>query len=294
MHKRRWNALKLELVIEPRAPLLIKSGLASPNPSLPDMQFVRTMTPRGETVFIPGSSLKGTFRSFTEKVLRTVNPKGACEPFPSSSDYCGRRLGGEENPATVYKQSCRACKIYGNTRLRGRLSFTDAFPDGEVKTETRYGVAISRLTNAVVPGALYETEVLVEGRFRTALVLENFEVWQVGLLALTLQAINAGLVKLGFGKNRGFGEVSMTVEQAVVEMAKKPGLPRNAIWGVGAFVEDGERGDYGLRADDRLEELPEGTETDLAVFIRRTYSQEAWNEIAEKAIASIAQTLEAA
>jgi len=294
MHKRRWNALKLELVIEPRAPLLIKSGLASPNPSLPDMQFVRTMTPRGETVFIPGSSLKGTFRSFTEKVLRTVNPKGACEPFPSSSDYCGRRLGSEENPATVYKQSCRACKIYGNTRLRGRLSFTDAFPDGEVKTETRYGVAISRLTNAVVPGALYETEVLVEGRFRTALVLENFEVWQVGLLALTLQAINAGLVKLGFGKNRGFGEVSMTVEQAVVEMAKKPGLPRNAIWGVGAFVEDGERGDYGLRADDRLEELPEGTETDLAVFIRRTYSQEAWNEIAEKAIASIAQTLEAA
>jgi CRISPR-associated protein Csm3 len=53
MHKRRWNALKLELVIEPRAPLLIKSGAASPNPSLPDMQFVRTMTPHGETVFIP-------------------------------------------------------------------------------------------------------------------------------------------------------------------------------------------------------------------------------------------------
>lgn len=293
MHKRRWNALKLELVIEPRAPLLIKSGLASPNPSLPDMQFVRTMTPQGETVFIPGSSLKSTFRSFTEKVLRTAKADDACEPFPSSPGYCGRRLANEKNPAEVYKQSCRACKIYGNTRLKGRLSFTDAFPEGTVKTETRYGVAISRLTNAVAVGP-FDMEVLVQGHFRTALVLENFEVWQVGLLALTLQAINDGLVKLGFGKNRGFGEVSITVEQAVVELAKKPGLSRNALWGVGAFVEDGERRDYGLGADDRLEELPEGTETDLAVFIRRTYSQEAWKQIAEKAIASIAQTLEAA
>jgi hypothetical protein len=43
-----------------------------------------------------------------------------------------------------------------------------------------------------------------------------------------------------------------------------------------------------------MEDLPEGTETDLAVFLRRTYSQEAWKQIAEKAIASIAQTLEAA
>jgi CRISPR-associated RAMP protein (TIGR02581 family) len=295
MHKRRWNALKLELVVEPRAPLLIKSGLASPNPSLPDMQFVRTMTPRGETVFIPGSSLKGTFRSFTEKVLRTVKSDGACEPFPSSSSYCVTRyrLADEEDPAKVYQKSCRACRIYGNTRLKGRLSFTDAFPDGEVKTETRYGVAISRLTNAVAVGP-FDIEVLVQGRFRTALVLENFEVWQVGLLALTLQAINDGLVKLGFGKNRGFGEVSMTVEQAVVEMAKKPGLLRNAIWGVGAYVGDEERQAYGLQDTDRMEELPEGTETDLGVFIRRTYSQEAWKQIAEKAIASIAKTLEAA
>jgi len=292
MHKRRWNVLKLELVIEPRAPLLIKSGLASPNPSLPDMQFVRTMTPTGETVFIPGSSLKGTFRSFTEKVLRTAKDDGACEPFPSSPGYCGRRLGNEENPARVYRESCRACKIYGNTRLKGRLSFTDAFPEGTVKTETRYGVAISRLTNAVAVGP-FDMEVLVQGRFRTSLVLENFEIWQLGLLALTLQAINDGLVKLGFGKNRGFGEVSMTVEEAIVEMAKRPDLTGNAIWGVGAFVNEKECSDYGLHASDRLEDLPEGAETDLAVFVRRTYDRNAWESIAGKAIASLTQILEA-
>lgn len=291
MHKRRWNALKLDLVIEPRAPLLIKSGTLSPNPSLPDMQFVRTMTSRGETVFIPGSSLKGTFRSFTEKVLRTVKDDGACEPFPSSPNYCGRRLGDEENPATVYQRSCRACKIYGNTRLKGRLSFTDAFPEGTVKTETRYGVAISRLTNAVAVGP-FDMEVLVEGRFRASLVLENFEVWHMGLLALTLQAINDGLVKLGFGKNRGFGEISVAVERATVEMAKRPDLPKHAIWGVGAFVGEQERSAYGLLDTDRLEDLPEGAEADLVVFVRRTYDGEAWKSIAGKAIGSLSQILE--
>jgi CRISPR-associated protein Csm3 len=293
MHKRRWNALKLELVIEPRAPLLIKSGIASPNPSLPDMQFVRTMTPQGETVFIPGSSLKGTFRSFTEKVLRTVNSDWACEPFPSSPSYCGRRLGSEDNPAIIYKRSCRACKIYGNTRLRGRLSFTDAFPDGEVKTETRYGVAISRLTNAVAVGP-FDIEVLVQGKFKTSLVLENFEVWQLGLVALTLQALNEGLVKIGFGKNRGFGEVNVSVTQAVLEMAKRSPHSRDTIWGAGAFVSEEERSAYGLSPDDKLEDLPEAEESDLGIFIRRVYGSGAWQSIAEKAIASLTKLSEVA
>jgi hypothetical protein len=101
-------------------------------------------------------------------------------------------------------------------------------------------------------------------------------------------------VKLGFGKNRGFGEVSMTVEEAIVEMAKRPDLPGNALWGVGAFVSEEERRAYGLQASDRLEDLPGGIETDLAVFVRRTYDQKAWERIAGKAVASLTQILETA
>jgi len=287
MHKWRWNALKLDLVIEPRAPLLIKSGTVSPNPSLPDMQFVRTATSQGEIVFIPGSSLKGVFRSFTEKVLRTVNREWACEPFPLSENYCGRRFKDEDGSASIYKRSCHACKIFGNTRLRGRLSLIDAFPTGEVKTETRYGVAISRLSNAVAQGP-FDIEVLVQGAFRTSVVLENFEVLQLGLTALTLRALNDGLVKLGFGKNRGFGEVEVRVAQAVVEVVKREGLSRDALWGTGAFVADeDERLAYGLSPEDKLEGLPEGKEIDLGIFVRRVYTPEAWQKVAETAIKSI-------
>ncbi len=162
-----------------------------------------------------------------------------------------------------------------------------------MKTETRYGVAISRLTNAVAVGP-FDIEVLVQGKFKTSLVLENFEVWQLGLVALTLRALNDGLVKIGFGKNRGFGEVNVSVTQAVLEMAKRAPHPRDTIWGAGAFVSEEERSAYGLSLDDRLEGLPEAEESDFGIFIRRVYGPEAWQSIAEKATASLTKLSEAA
>lgn len=290
MHKRLWNVLRLEFIITPKGPLLVKSGMLSPNPALPDMQFVRTTSPQGETVFIPGSSLKGVFRSFTEKVLRTVDRGWACDPFASNS--CGPRLSDEEDTAKVYRESCHACKIYGNTRLRGRLGFQDAYPQGNVKTETRYGVAISRLTNAVAQGP-FEMEIAVSGQFKGTLFLENFEVWQLGLLILTIRAINDGLVKVGFGKNRGFGEVEFRVTKAVLDFAKtaEP-VPATELWGVGAFIRDNEeRRNYGLKEDDRLTDLPEVEESDLVIFVRRIYEGEAWQKVTEKALERLPQVL---
>jgi CRISPR-associated RAMP protein (TIGR02581 family) len=290
MHKRLWNALRLEFIILPKGPLLVKSGLLSPNPALPDMQFVRTATSRGEEVFIPGSSLKGVFRSFTEKVLRTVGGLQACDPF--NDNACGRRLSDEEETAKVYRSSCHACKIYGNTRLRGRLGFQDVYPDGEIRTETRYGVAISRLTNAVAHGP-FEMEVVVGGRFKGALLLENFEVWQLGLLALTMRAINNGLVRVGFGKNRGFGGAKLQVTKATLNLAKTSNpVPSTELWGIGTFVRDSEeQGRYGLKEDDRLTRLPEGEQTDQAIFTRRIYDAEAWQKVAEKALESLPERL---
>jgi len=294
MHKRLWNALRLEFVIKTKEPLLIKSGLMSPNPALPDMQFVRTVTPQGETVYIPGSSLKGVFRSFTEKVLRTVDGVKACDPF--SDNACGKKLSkeedtAEEDTAKVYRESCHACKIYGNTRLKGRFGFQDAYPQGEIKTETRYGVAISRLTNAVAHGP-FEMEIVVAGEFKGALVMENFEVWQLGLLALTIRAINDGLVKIGFGKNRGFGRVEFQVKGATLDLAKLvSSIPSTELWGIGAFVNNVERDCYGLKAEDRLTDLPEVKHVDLGIFVRRFYGAEEWHQLEEKALQSLPRML---
>jgi len=261
------------------------------------MQFVRTTTPQGETVFIPGSSLKGVFRSFTEKVLRTVDERLTCNPVNREESCENTRLKNLDEKALdytaqVYKKSCHACKIYGNTRLRGRLGFQDAYPQGNVKTETRYGVAISRLTNAVAQGP-FEMEIVVSGQFKGALTLENFEVWQLGLLALTIRAINEGLVKIGFGKNRGFGEVDFRVTKATLDFARtNDPIPPTEIWGVGAFVrDDEERRNYGLKEDDRLTDLPEVEQTDLAILFRRVREREVWGKVAEKALERLPQLL---
>jgi len=271
--------------------LLVKAGGVSANPSLPDMQFVRTYRAGvGETVYIPGSSLKGVVRGFVEKALRTLDDpnswRWACPTFPDERRSCAKRLEKEENSATVYRRSCGACRIFGHTRLRGRAAFTDLFPTDEVTTEIRYGVAISRLTHAVAHGP-FEMEVAVAGTFKGHLVLENYEIWQLGLVALALEAMNQGLVKVGFGKNRGFGEVEVRVTEARMdEVASAADI--SVLRGLGAFVNGSEQQNYGLFPPETLEGLPAPKKrADLGIYYRRIYDPEGWQAIAQKALAAL-------
>jgi CRISPR-associated protein Csm3 len=292
MHKTRYNAIQLRIQLTPRGPLLIKSGGLSANPSLPDMQFVRTYRAgMGETLYIPGSSLKGVIRGFVEKALRTIGNRQswqwACPTFPDDDESCAKRLENEKQSWVVYKKSCGACRLFGHTRLRGRLAFTDLFPVDQVATETRYGVAISRLSHAVAQGP-FEMEVAVAGTFKGNLVLENYELWQLGVLATALEAMNHGLVKVGFGKNRGFGEVQARVIEAQLEEIQP--ISDQTRWrGLAAFVGDEERAQYGLTAPDTLEGLPQPNRVEnLGFYLRHTYAAENWQAIASQAIEALA------
>lgn len=306
MHKTRYNALRLTVSISPRGPLLIKAGGLSAHPSLPDMQFVRTHQAGGqETVYIPGASLKGVVRGFVEKALRTLDDRTswrwACATFEANKrerqqkdkKNCPQLLAelekAKDNPLLsweIYASSCGACRIFGHTRLRGRAAFSDFFPTGEVVTEIRYGVAISRLTHAVAHGP-FEMEVAVAGTFQGYLVLENYEIWQLGLLALALESMNQGLVKVGFGKNRGFGEVSVKVEEARVE-EKLPLTDPSTLRGLAAFVEADESEKYGLAQPAEIANLPAPSQqSNLGLYVRRIYDAEGWSALAAKAMEAL-------
>lgn len=294
MHKARYNALNLTLHLIPKGPLLIKAGGISVDPTLPDMQFVRTYHPeKGETVYIPGSSLKGVVRGFVEKVLRTIGNTAswqwACATFPDEDESCAKKLGKEENSATIYKRSCGACRIFGHTRLKGRASFTDLFPMDKVKTEIRYGVAISRLSHAVAHGP-FEMEVAVSGTFQGHLMLENFEIWQLGLLALALESMSQGLIKVGFGKNRGFGEVAITAQEARLDEVVP--VADLTVWrGLAAFVSKDEIERYGLTTPTSINGMPEPANVEAAgLYTRRVYGPEQWTEITRKAVEALATT----
>jgi CRISPR-associated protein Csm3 len=284
MHKFRINNMKLNISLEPVSPLLVKSGGISPNPLLPDMQFVRTKIENKETVYIPGSSLKGTFRSSIERTLRGIKTDWACD---IQDDSCVKKLEKIKKESkdieshVIYKKSCMACKMFGNTMLKGRVTIQDAYPVEEIETETRYGVSISRLSQAVAHGP-FETEVAVSGTFETQILMENFEIWQLGGIALVINGLNTGIIRVGFGKNRGFGQVSLTIKD--IEYSFMGSLENDTIGGAGVLMNDDERNKYGLNADDKITPIePREFDSRLLETVRY-YDSQQWDEIAQKSL----------
>ncbi|HEX9926878.1 MAG TPA: RAMP superfamily CRISPR-associated protein [Anaerolineae bacterium] len=242
MHKRLVNELRLDFLIAPQGPLLIKSGQeAGADPTLLDMNFVRTdHATLGQTVYLPGSSLKGAVRSYCEKIGRTVG-LDVCNPLKQYSNDdgtrigCGfrldkaqreqkRRLPGIE----LYPQLCPICQIFGHTLKASHLWLTDAYPTPETidklnQTEQRDGVAIDRISGAVAVGP-FQLEVVTQGAFRASLTLRNFQLWQVGLLAVALRDMGTGRVPLGFAKSRGLGQVELAYERLTVSYPGQFGL----------------------------------------------------------------------
>ncbi len=269
MHKRLVNELRLDFLIAPQGPLLIKSGQeAGADPTLLDMNFVRTThATLGRTVYLPGSSLKGAIRSYCEKVGRTVGLK-VCNPLKQYKSNDGTKMGcgfwiEKEHGRRIsgidlYPKLCPVCQIFGHTLKASHLWLSDAYPTPETvgvinETEQRDGVAIDRVSGAVAVGP-FQLEAVTRGIFRASLTLRNFQLWHVGLLAVTLRDMSTGRVPLGFSKSRGLGQVSLSYEKLTISYPGQFGANGQSrfgqkLYGVTEFgVEDG----YGYVAESPL------------------------------------------
>jgi CRISPR-associated RAMP protein (TIGR02581 family) len=275
MHKRLVNEAMLELTIEPAGPILIKAGKTGADPTRPNMEFVRTWRDGEPVVYLPGPSLKGVLRAHCERIARTVEREGqrlACDPLhPKQS--CSARLEKETlTGPKAHKKSCFICQIFGNTSLAGHLRPADAYPvdPGKVRVEERDGVAIDRVFGSVAVGP-FQLEVVTEGQFKTQIHIKNFSLAQLGLLALALRDLKLGRVRVGFGKSRGLGRVTLTFNRLVLRypMAEitdgKVGLPgRDPVAGVGQLAGVGlflpDSTDYGYPTETERIDLPNGLE----------------------------------
>lgn len=257
VHSRFYNEAIFEVRLHPRTPLLIKAGgegAAATDPTVPDMSFVRTRRPGGgEVLYIPGSSLRGVLRAHAERLLRSVEPDAACDPLVHGSDGRGYglrracsfddRIPGDE----AYRKACRACRLFGTTGLASRVRVSDFYPDEEPVCDTRYGVAIDRVTGAVAHGP-FELEIVTDGSFVGTITLRNFTLGQFGLVAAALLDVGDGLVPLGFGKSRDLGRVDLTVTRLVVRTLRDP---EGALAGAGALCDDRTREAFRLPAAER-------------------------------------------
>jgi len=249
MLKQLLNECSIDIVFHTEGPILVKSGTIDVNGL--DMNFVKTLRKKKDEIYIPGSSLKGLIRSYSEKIVRTLSADSVkcCDPFNNGSDQqkrnnsisCSqkfewRKKGVRIKPdgkqdavdkekeelltSTVYADACPICKLFGSTSQASRFFVEDGylvdFTQQERHRQQRDGVGIDRFTGGTVDGAKFELEVFSFLDFKSRIFIKNFEVWQLGLLAYALYDFQQGLAKIGYGKSRGLGNFKAQLENLTI------------------------------------------------------------------------------
>jgi CRISPR-associated protein Csm3 len=217
-------------------------------------------------VYVPGASLKGSLRSSAEARLRSIDPgrtgmPEVCDPLRLA---CAIRLQRTRLPAPdIHKSHCACCRLFGSAALRGRAQIRDQFPwsasqadvtAGEQdnfaranRLELRHRVSIDRRTGTI-SGGPFDSEAVPAGvAFHGEIALENYQVWQLGMLVAALDELNDGFAQLGAGRNEGLGQVRVHVDAIAHEQRGAVGDPPR---GVAALIPTEEAQSYGL--------LPEG------------------------------------
>lgn len=265
MFDRLYNQAHLVYRLEPVTGLLVRSGRDPTDPRRPELEFIRTWAEVGgslqEVPFLPGSSVKGVVRSHAERILRTLGLR-CCD---IAANPCIR--------TPTYGQHCFACRTFGCTSLSSRVRFTDALPwppdaDGEERSRRVTGIRLEVRPGNVVDRRkgsarnFFELEVLTAGAFYGEVTLRNYQLWQLGLLALVIRDLNAGFQRVGGLKSRGLGRVRLTVEQLRFEQwGPLAGAPE--LRGIGYL--QALRDSHDLVGADRVD-LPAGLQAEADPF----------------------------
>lgn len=218
MFKKLINEAIFEYELETYSPLLIQgneNGYISPMSV--DTSYIKTYKDGSLIPYIPGSSLKGVFRSYSESIL-----EGACDIVGKNRSYKengeNKLCLGKDNydkhykfmtGAERYEKSCLVCKLFGSDVLRSRVSFSNAYPVQPCKIETAGMTAIDRVKGGAKAGALRDIEYIGYGIFQGKIGLKNYAPYQLKLLVNNLQALEMGEIRLGSYTSKGFGELGV-------------------------------------------------------------------------------------
>ncbi|NLL06130.1 MAG: CRISPR-associated RAMP protein [Clostridiaceae bacterium] len=226
MFKKLMNEILIQFDLKTESPLLVRSSSESSElePNSARVQYLKTYRVDKESNFklnpiLPGSSIKGVFRSNSERLLgnccdivgsKKTNKclsKVKLEEEKNKKEKNGKQLTGTD----IYLMNCAACRLFGNLNLKSRISFKDAYPkEGhEPIMNIRNNVAIDRFTGAAKDAALFDSEVVEDGVFTCEIKLENAAKWHVKLILGIIENINNGFITFGGGSTKGFGKMKV-------------------------------------------------------------------------------------
>ncbi len=190
--------------------------------------------------YIPGSSFKGALRAHVERLVRLVEPepplpghgRGACNPV-DRHEWCITAEHMDtlrDDPDTlddeVYRRSCRICQVFGSPWLASRVLVKDlclAEPElwFDRRYQVRHGVGIDRDSETAAHNILYDYEAVPAGtEFEWEIVVENAHQERVedGLVIWGLREFANGRVRLGGGRSRGLGWVTLLFDEQAEEV----------------------------------------------------------------------------
>ncbi|MCL4545557.1 MAG: RAMP superfamily CRISPR-associated protein [Chloroflexi bacterium] len=244
------NEARFSIVLRTVSPVLVRSGL----PALGPVETVAVSTIRDglEQPYLPGSSLRGVLRHRAEMILRTLHPEAACSPLDDRGRLraCGRDIEEAErearaarraglSPSAVYRASCAACRIFGSLAMRGRVLVSDGYlsAGSHPVRLRRISVGVDRFSGASALRSRSDVEAISDAMFEFEVRLQNFEIWQLGLISLIIRDLVTGYLPVGSGAARGLAHVEGEITRVTLRYAQGSAqLVTGALLGVGSLT----------------------------------------------------------
>ncbi len=248
-HYLLYRELILTFNLTTESPLRIGSGKSKSLFSPIDLQVLRITLNGNEVPYIPGSSMKGLFRSVVESILQSnklrtclmsmcandIDTKNPPNTRDKSLQSLIKNNASIEQIIQKLDEYCLTCKIFGSNTYSSHVSFSDAYPKSSVKIGAKTGIAINRRSGAAQEKALYTIEFVQPNMpFEMHINLFNLPNYSIGLLAKVIRLINEGFVKIGGFKSKGFGKLSMNligikgmlnIDGKIIDLSKSNKLP---------------------------------------------------------------------
>jgi CRISPR-associated RAMP protein (TIGR02581 family) len=179
-------------------------------------------------------------------MLRTLQPVAtlsnlACDPLTApclSNEEVAEIKEQSDTDTQLMQRTCFACRLFGAPWLASKVLIRDL----PVREETwfgqfshRDGVSIARDKGTAQAKRRYTLETVpADTAFAFALIADNVTNAQLGLLLLTLESMNRGLIQLGGARSRGLGDVKLEVDwDNVGQIESSHALEIFGEWAVG-------------------------------------------------------------
>lgn len=219
-----YNKFIIDGVLVAQTPIHIGAGDDSFDPTQVDNAVIKDSN---GNPYIPGSSLKGTIRSYMETLIRGNEIKNftSClivdKPCLNNDDIKKIKAKYDKNKKIkdvdklvaeqIYEELCTICRIFGSHSFASKLTVNDCELKGDkAYIERRDGVAIDRDSGTAAWGKKYDFEQVAAGtKFDFHMTVDNLESEYEPLLQIIVNVLQNGDLNVGGRTSIGLGSVKL-------------------------------------------------------------------------------------